>query len=267
MKEVPIKLEHDGEWIATKLGIDEESLQFMEPFNRTVKYSEIVDLEQHKNKIEITVSTPENPRIVIATIDKVLAVLKRMILMKCSAYRLNAYFISPAIRGGVMIQNPQWDKGAISVLKSGIWFVSPTKQICVPLDEVAGIELTKREIQDKELDVVKIDHLEDNELVSSLVLCPLTTLQVLYNFLKETTGSFDSGTEKMDDMTYQVAMLAYSGMDTHTIENMLGLTPKQLDKMYEKLISSGMAEVVCVRKEIQLSAKGVRFISEGMKNV
>ncbi|KDE54319.1 CheF family chemotaxis protein, partial [Methanoculleus sp. MH98A] len=176
-----------------------------------------------------------------------------------------AFFMSPAIRGGVLVQNAQWEKGAIAVMKTGIWFVSQEKQVCIPLDEVTGIELTSREIQEKNLDVVKIDHLIENELVTSFVLCPLTTLQVLYNFLKEATHDTEVS-EEIDPLTGQVAMLVYSGMDSSTIENMLKLSHKDLDAIYEKLLGSGLAEVLYVRKEVQLTPKGVRYISESVKS-
>ena len=83
-----------------------------------------------------------------------------------------AYFMSPAIRGRVLAKNAQWEKGSIAVVKTGIWFVSATKQICVPLSDVAAIELTKRDVQGKPTDVVRIDHVESGEVVSSLVTLP-----------------------------------------------------------------------------------------------
>jgi hypothetical protein len=60
-------------------------------------------------------------------------------------------------------------------------------------------------------------------------------------------------------------MLIYSGMDTHAIENMLNISHKDIDKIYEKLLKIGLIEVVFVRKEVQLTPKGVRFITESVK--
>ena len=60
-------------------------------------------------------------------------------------------------------------------------------------------------------------------------------------------------------------MLVYSGMDSSAIENMLKLSHKDLDAIYDKLLSTGMAEVLYVRKEVQLTPKGVRYISESLK--
>jgi hypothetical protein len=202
----------------------------------------------------------------IASVEKVLVVLKRLILASCNAYRLMAYFMSPAIKGGVLIKNAQWEKGSIVVVKSGIWFVSPVKQVCVPLKDVAAIELTKRDVQGKQTDVVRIDHLESGEVVSSLVLCPLSTLQVLANFLKDATKGIDMQGNELDAIDQQVAMLVYSGMDSHAIENMLNIPHKQLDAIYDKIINLGIAEVTVIRREIQLTTKGVRYITDVTKS-
>jgi helix-turn-helix protein len=114
--------------------------------------------------------------------------------------------------------------------------------------------------------VIRIDYLDSAEVVSSLVLCPLSTLQVLYNFLKETTKSMDMKGTELDGIDQQVAMLVYSGMDSHAIENMLNIPHKQLDSIYDKMLSLGLGEVVIIRREVQLTPKGVRYISDATKS-
>ena len=265
MKSVPVKVEHEGKWIPTTMGIAEDRFRIDAPLNQEIFYKSVVDLDEKRNQVIITTGGEVKAVYRIASVEKVLRIVKRFIITQASAYRLNAFFMSPAIRGGVLVQNAQWEKGTIAVMKTGIWFVSQEKQVCIPLDEVTGIELTSREIQEKNLDVVKIDHLAENEVVTSFVLCPLTTLQVLYNFLKEATHETEVR-EEIDPLAGQVAMLVYSGMDSSTIENMLKLAHKDLDAVYERLLDSGLAEVLYVRKEIQLTPKGVRYISESVKS-
>jgi len=46
---------------------------------------------------------------------------------------------------------------------------------------------------------------------------------------------------------------------------MLSLSPKELDDIYATLLKLDVAEVVMVRKEVQLTSKGVRYISEALK--
>ncbi|MDD2472997.1 MULTISPECIES: CheF family chemotaxis protein [unclassified Methanoculleus] len=265
MKSVPVKIEQEGKWVPTMMGIGEDRFRIDAPLNVEVLYKSVVDLEEKKNQVMVTAGVDGASVYRIASVEKVLSVLKKFVITQASAYRLNAFFMSPAIRGGVLIQDARWEKGAIAVMKTGIWFVSQETQVCIPLDEVTGIELTSREIQEKDLNVVKIDHLIENEVVTSFVLCPMTTLQVLYNFLKEATRDSEVN-EELDPLTGQVAMLVYSGMDSSAIENMLKLSHKDLDAIYEHLLSIGLAEVLYIRKEIQLTAKGVRFISDTVKS-
>jgi len=58
----------------------------------------------------------------------------------------------------------------------------------------------------------------------------------------------------------------YSGMDSHAIENMLNIPQKQLDMIYDKILKLGLGEVVTTRREIQLTTKGVRYISDATKS-
>ena len=266
MKEVPVKIEHNNVWIVTKLGITEDRISLPAPFNTEILFKTVSDIAEKKNVLIITVKTDRETVYRILSVEKVLQILKKLILASCNAYRLVAYFMSPAIRGGVMIKDAQWEKGTIVVVSSGIWFASATKQICVPVNDVAAIELTKRDVQGKPTDVIKIDHLESGGVSSSFVLCPLSTLQVLYNYLKDTTKGMDMKGTELDSIDQQVAMLVYSGMDSHAIENMLNIPQKQLDAIYDKILKLGLGEVVTIRREIQLTTKGVRFISDATKS-
>jgi hypothetical protein len=266
MKEVPVKIQHNNEWIVVKMGIAEDRVVLPSPVSREILFRTVADIAEKKNVLIITVKTDTESVYKILSVEKVLQVLKKFILASCNAYRLMAYFMSPAIRGGVMIKNAQWDKGSVVVVRSGIWFISAAKQVCVPLNDVAAIELTKRDVQGKPADVIKIDHLESGEVTSSFVLCPLSTLQVLYNYLKDTTKSMDMKGTELDGVDQQVAMLVYSGMDSHAIENMLNISHKQLDAVYDKILKLGLGEVVTIRREIQLTTKGVRYITDATKS-
>ncbi|MBP2132983.1 helix-turn-helix protein [Methanomicrobium sp. W14] len=263
MTQLPVKLEQKGKWISLKINLEEDKITIPGPVSVDIKIKDIDDLEEKKSILVI--NTKKSEKIKLASIPKVLNLLKRAVIMGCTAYRLSAYFMSPAVRGGVMVKNSKWEKGAIAVLKTGIWFVSKEQQICIPLNEVSGIEITKREVQGRESDVVQIEHIESDEVVTSFVLCPLTTLQILFNYLKDATKELDVSSGELDGTSAQVAMLVYSGMDTHAIENMLSISNKQIESIYDKLIEKGLVEVVLVRREVKLTTKGVRFVNESVK--
>ena len=265
MKEVPVKVEHNQAWIVVKLGIAEDKIAIPAPVNLEIPFKTISDLAERKSTLIITFKAQAETIVRIKSVDKVLEILKKLILNSCNAYRLAAYFKSPAIKGGVLVTDAQWEKGSIVVVKTGIWFVSGTKQICIPLLDAAAIELTKTEVQGKQTDVVRIDHVDAGEVVSSQVLCPLSTLQVLFNFLKDATKGMDMKGNELDGVAQQVGMLIYSGMDSHAIENMLNIPHKQLDGIYDQIIGLGLGEVTAIRREIQLTTKGVRYITDATK--
>lgn len=262
---VPVKIEKDGKWLVGKIDLQQDSMNVVEPFKAAIPYKSVIDLEEKKNVLIVTVKGDPPVIYRIASVEKVLQAMKRFIAMSCSAYRLMAYFMSPAVRGGVMVTNATWEKGAIAVLKSTIWFVSQNKQVSVALKEVTSMEITKKEVQKNQVDVLKLDHMENTDVVTSYVLCPLSTLQILINFLKDATKDLEITGEELDPVAAQVGMLIYSGMDSHAIEKMLNIPYKNLDEIYEKLLKLGMAEVTQIRREVQLTPKGVRFITESVK--
>lgn len=261
MKSIPVKLNIEGKWSSAKLGMDEKTIQLPEPINTQIPIRSIDNVQQKKNILIFSVGEKDYQ---IATVPKALAILKRVILTGCSGYRLVAYFMSPAVRGGVMVKDAKWEKGAINVLKSGIWFVSQNNQICIPIADVSAIERTQRDVQGTDKEVVKIDHVEAGEVSTSYVLCPATTLQVLYNYLTDATKESSMDGE-LDPISGQVAMLVYSGMDTHSIEGMLEKSQRDIDNIYDKMLKLGLVEVVQTRREVKLTTKGVRFVTEAVK--
>jgi hypothetical protein len=265
MKEVPLKIEYNREWLVVKAGVGEDRITFPAPVNREVLFESIIDLEGQKNTLTLLVKGETESIVKIATVEKVIVVLKRLILASCFAYRRMAYFMSPEVQRGVSIKNAQWEKGNIVIIQSGVWFISGQKQVCIPLKDVLEIELTKRDVQGKQRDIMRIDHAESGEVVSSLVLCPLSTLHGLASFLKDATKGFGVQGNEPDAIDQQVTMLVYSGMDSHAIENMLNIPHQQLDAIYDRIIDLGLGEVTIIRREIQLTPKGVRYISDATK--
>ena len=265
MVSAPVKIQHNDEWINCKITIDDEKLVIPPPVNITIPLKHIVDLEE-KKKNTLTIIRKDGSVIDLVSVEKVRFVLKHKILMKCSGYRLMVQFMSPAIRGGVLLTNAAWEKGAIIVLKTGIWCITQNKQICIQIDDVTNIELTKREVSEKPTDVVRIDHLEHHDVVSSFILTQISTLQILHNFLQEATAGIKMEGTELSAMDQQIAMLVYSGMDSSSIQNMLQIQFKEIDHVYDKLINLNMAEVKEIRREVQLTAKGVRYITDATKS-
>jgi hypothetical protein len=54
-------------------------------------------------------------------------------------------------------------------------------------------------------------------------------------------------------------------MDTKSIENMLSISPEELNQIYETLLKLKLVDVIMIRKEVQLTPKGVRYITDALK--
>jgi helix-turn-helix protein len=266
MKEILVKIQHNNEWIVIKMGIAEDRIVLPAPVSKEIPFRTMIDVSEKKNILIITAKTDTYSVYKILSVEKVLQVLKKFILISCNAYRLTVFFMSPAVRGGVKIKEAQWDKGNVIIVRSGIWFISAAKQVYIPLNDVSAIEITKRDSQGKSADVIKIDHLDSGEVLSSFVLCPPSNLQTLYNFLRDATKGMDIKEAGLSSVDQQVAMLVNSGMDSHTIENQLNISSKQLDTVYDRILKLGLGEVVSVRREIQLTPRGVRYLTDAAKS-
>ena len=94
MKTVPAKVEHEGRWVSTKVGIAEDRFRIEAPVDREIPYRSVVDLEEKRNQIIVAVGGDGEAVYRIASVEKVLTVLKKFIITQASAKYLTADFAS-----------------------------------------------------------------------------------------------------------------------------------------------------------------------------
>jgi helix-turn-helix protein len=56
--------------------------------------------------------------------------------------------------------------------------------------------------------------------------------------------------------------LVYSGVDFASIENIIGISTDELNNYYDRLVDSGLAKIVKIRKEIELTPHGVNMVDK-----
>ncbi|MEM0202453.1 MAG: CheF family chemotaxis protein [Archaeoglobaceae archaeon] len=176
------------------------------------------------------------------------------------------YFLSPALRGGVLVANSKWEKGYFSVTDSAVWFLSPERQIRVPLNALGSVNKDKRTVGDKQRVVLSVTHMEGKEVITSFILCPETTLELLMDYLRRILEQ-QKPKEKLSEIEEQILTMVYTGLDSSNIESILGISTDELNKIYDKFVNLGLARVVKVRKEIELTPKGVVLVSESAKKL
>jgi helix-turn-helix protein len=206
----------------------------------------------------------------LSAAPKTLESLKRYFVQFITdSFKTGIYYISPASRGGVLVTNPKWDRGLLLATQKSIWFMAREKQIRIGLNNITKINREVRKLSGEERRVLAIDHLDNGEMSGSLVLCPDSTMDMLEKYLSDLVERYNSlGEEtRLTETESQVATLIYSGVDSNTIQSMLGIENNTLEAFYDKLLGLGMAKVVRIRRELELTPKGVKHVTDVMSNV
>ena len=97
--------------------------------------------------------------------------------------------------------------------------------------------------------------------VFGLVLCPESTLEMLEGYLQRLFEKHKPAISLSED-EMQILTLIYSGLDFASIENIAGMSTDELNTYYDRLVDSGLAKVVKIRKEIELTPHGVSMVDK-----
>lgn len=195
----------------------------------------------------------------ISAAPKTIESIRRYFIQFISdSFKTGIYYISPASRGGVVVTNPRWEQGLLLATQKSIWFMSKEKQTRIGLDNITKINREVRKLSGEERRVLAVDHLDNGEMSGSLVLCPDSTMDMLENYLSGLIERYSGMGEgaKLNDTESQITTLIYSGVDSNTIQSMLGIDNNTIETFYDKLLGLGMAKVIRVRRELKLTPGG-----------
>ncbi|RLI75830.1 hypothetical protein DRP05_14040 [Archaeoglobales archaeon] len=255
------ELYKDG-WVKAELTLTDESITIG---TEKVTIREIEDLELVEVDSSQAIRIKKGGDIVFRVPGKLQSQIFRFLAFNLKSDRFAVYFLSPATRGGVVVTNVKWEKGYLSITDEAVWFLSPNKQLRISFDNLGSVDKDVRTVGGKQRVVLVIAHVEKGEVLTSLVLCPETTLEMLEHYLKQLIEKYKPKSE-LSDVEIQIATLIYSGVDSVSIESILGISTDELDKYFDKLVDLGLARVVKIRKELELTPKGVAVVSEAQKS-
>ncbi len=234
--------------------------------NDVLMIKDIEDIEYVRlGKQEAIKVKTENKEYIFRLPEKVQRKVYRYLAFNLRSDRFAVYFLSPATRGGVVLTDAKWEKGYLSITENAIWFLSPNKQVRIALSDLGSIERDVRTISGKKRVVLVVGHVEKGEVLTSLILCPETTMEMLENYLKKLIEK-EKGDIKLSEIEEQIATLIYSGLDSAAIESMLNLSTEELNMYYDRLVNLGLAKVVKIRKELELTPKGIKVVTESLKS-
>lgn len=175
------------------------------------------------------------------------------------------YYISPASKGGVLLTGTSWTKGLLAVAGKSVWLVGRDSHMRIPFKKIISLE--RKEVTLSEDDsAVAINHHDAGEALSSLIACPTGTMDMMTKHLSRMLASHE--TEKnLSDVEDQIVMLLYTGgVDSTMIEGMLECGTDELDGCFDHLIHLKLAEVVRVRRELELTTEGMKYVTELSKD-
>jgi taxis protein CheF len=253
----PVKIYTEG-WVDTELVITDDSLIIGK---QKISLGEIEDLEDIDVNGVSCIQIKKDSKIIIQLPGNIHQQVFRYIAFNLKADKFAVYFLASATVGGVVSSAVQWEKGYFSVTDEGLWFLSSKKQQRIPVENLGSIKKDTREVGGKQKVVLVLSHVEKSNVVTSLIFCPESTLEMLENYLQRLFDKHKPSINLSEDEK-QILTLIYSGLDFASIENIIGISTDELNKYYDRLVDAGLAKVVKIRKEVELSPRGVSMVDK-----
>ena len=251
----------DGGWKKGEAVVDKTSLSFA---GVRIPFKDIQDLQKVQYEGKNAIRIKKDNKNYYINFGKTQDQIFRYLAFNLKSDRFAVYFLSPATRGGVVVKDSKWDKGYLCITDEALWFLSSSKQIRISVDSLGSVEKDLRTVGKKQRVVLVITHVENGEVITSFVLCPETTLEMLQNYIQNIIDKYKPK-DKLSEVEEQILTMVYTGVDSVGVESILGISTEELNKLYDKLVDMGLARVVKIRKEIELTPRGVALVNDIMK--
>jgi taxis protein CheF len=254
---IPVKIYADR-WVDAELVLTDDSLTLGK---QKFAIGEIEDLEDIDVNGVRCIQIKKDGKIIFQLPQNFHQQIFRYIAFNLKADKFAVYFLSSATVGGVVSSAAQWEKGHFSVTDEGLWFLSSKNQKRIPIENLGSIKTDIRDVSGKQRRVLVLSHVEKSNVITSLLLCPESTLEMLENYLQRLFEKHNTAL-KLSENEKQIITLIYSGVDFASIENIIGISTDELNNYYDHLVDSGLAKVVKIRKEIELTPRGVSVVDK-----
>lgn len=253
----PIKI-YDGGWVDLELVITDSSLVIGK---RSIPLREIEDLEDIDLEGVNCIQIKKEENIILQLPKNLHSQVFKYIAFNLKADKFAVFFLSSATVGGVVLSDAQWEKGYFSVTDEGFWFLSAKNQKRIPIENLGSVKTDFRNVGGKQRKVLVLSHVEKSNVVTSLVLCPESTLEMLEGYLQRLFEKHKPAI-KLSENEMEILTLIYSGLDFASVENIVGVSTDELNSYYDRLVDAGLAKVVKIRKEIELTPHGVSMVDK-----
>jgi len=249
---------YNGKWVDGELILTEQTLCIG---NMKIQVNEIEDIGNVEVEGVEAIRIKNNGETIIRPPEKLLPQVFRFLAFNLKSDRFAVYYLDSATVGGVVSSGIEWEKGYFSVTDEGFWFISSKKQQKMLFDSLGTVVSDVRNVGGKERKVLVLSKVDNGQVATSLLMCPESTLDMLENYLNQHIQKHKPGIE-FTDTEKQIIALVYSGLDFVSIENMIEISTDELNEYYDKLVDSGLAKIVKIRKEVELTPRGVTMVGD-----
>jgi taxis protein CheF len=248
----PAKI-YAGGWVGVELVITDDNLIIGK---QKISFGEIEDLEEVIIDGNKCIQIKLNGKVIFHISQYFHQQVFRYIVSHLKGDKFVIYMMLSATVGGAVSTNTQWEKGYFTVTNEALWFLSKTNQVRIAIVNLGYIKKDIKYVEENMRKVLVLSYVENKNLVTSFILCPESTLEMIgnyINFLLETLNP-EVILSKIEE---QVLTLLYSGVDFASIEKITGISIDELNIYYDRFVDSGLAKVVKIRKEIELTPRGI----------
>jgi taxis protein CheF len=253
----PVQIYTDR-WVNVELVITDDSITIG---NQQISLGEIEDLEDIDINGIRCIQIKKDNKIIFQLPKNIHQQVFRFIAFNLKADKFAVYILASATVGGVVSSAVQWEKGYFSITDDVLWFLSSKNQQRIPIESIGLIKKDTRDVGGKQRMVLVLSHVEKSNVVTSLILCPESTLEMLENHLTRILEKHKP-IINLSENEMQILTLIYSGLDFASIENIIGISTDELNKYYDRLVDSGLAKIIKIRKEIELTPRGVSVVDK-----
>ncbi|WP_010477540.1 CheF family chemotaxis protein [Thermococcus zilligii] len=204
------------------------------------------------------------------------------------------------MRGGALNMDATWQDGVLKIvtvrsikrarMERNIIVLVEGKPVSLFAD-MEDLDIEEIEMGDKKVEAWKIKHFHENESVVSYLLVEdkklkLYIIRYLLTYrsdymellikaaeeFPQVKAEFQEELERelkelggLDEMEQQVLMALYSGMNPLTLHEMFGISEKELEEIYDRLMDKGLLKLVMIRKVVDLTREGRKLVNKMMK--
>jgi len=68
--------------------------------------------------------------------------------------------------------------------------------------------------------------------------------------------------ESLDETEKQILMALYSGLNPLEIHQFLGLSEREIEEIYDRMIDKGLLKIVMIRKVVDLTREGRKIVNK-----